>query len=39
MRRLTLSKCDELCRLTARGRIGSLNVSVATAVLMSELTR
>ncbi|MGH7199267.1 MAG: 23S rRNA (guanosine(2251)-2'-O)-methyltransferase RlmB, partial [Planctomycetaceae bacterium] len=39
LRRLTLSKCDELCRLTARGRIGSLNVSVATAVLMSELTR
>jgi 23S rRNA (guanosine2251-2'-O)-methyltransferase len=38
MRRLTFDKCDETCRLTARGEIGSLNVSVAAGVLMSLLT-
>jgi 23S rRNA (guanosine2251-2'-O)-methyltransferase len=37
LRRLTLDKCDETCRLTARGEIGSLNVSVAAGVLMALL--
>jgi 23S rRNA (guanosine2251-2'-O)-methyltransferase len=38
LRRLTLDKCDETCRLTARGQIGSLNVSVAAGVLIALLT-
>ncbi|HEV3301593.1 MAG TPA: RNA methyltransferase [Planctomycetaceae bacterium] len=38
LRRLTLDKCDETCRLTARGEIASLNVSVAAGVLMALLT-
>jgi 23S rRNA (guanosine2251-2'-O)-methyltransferase len=38
LRRLTLDNCDETCRLTARGEIGSLNVSVAAGVLMALLT-
>jgi 23S rRNA (guanosine2251-2'-O)-methyltransferase len=38
LRRLTLDKCDETCRLTARGAIASLNVSVAAGVLMALLT-
>ncbi|HET6324038.1 MAG TPA: RNA methyltransferase [Planctomycetaceae bacterium] len=38
LRRLTLDTCDETCRLSARGEIGSLNVSVAAGVLMSLLT-
>ncbi len=38
LRRLTLDTCDETCRLTARGEIGSLNVSVAAGVLMALLT-
>ncbi len=37
LRRLTLDKCDELCRLTPRGRVTSLNVSVATGVLIAAL--
>jgi 23S rRNA (guanosine2251-2'-O)-methyltransferase len=37
LRRLTLEMCDETCRLTARGAIGSLNVSVAAGVLMALL--
>lgn len=37
LRRLTLDKCDETCRLTAQGEIGSLNVSVAAGVLMALL--
>ena len=39
LRRLTLDKCDRICRLTSRGVVPSLNVSVAAGVLMSELTR
>jgi 23S rRNA (guanosine2251-2'-O)-methyltransferase len=38
LRRLTLDTCDETCRLTARGEIGSLNVSVAAGVLIALLT-
>lgn len=38
LRRLTLDNCDEVCRLTPRGPIGSLNVSVATGVLVAALT-
>jgi 23S rRNA (guanosine2251-2'-O)-methyltransferase len=38
LRRLTVDNCDETCRLTARGEIGSLNVSVAAGVLMALLT-
>lgn len=39
LRRLSLDKCDQVCRMTARGDVPSLNVSVAAGVLMSELTR
>jgi 23S rRNA (guanosine2251-2'-O)-methyltransferase len=38
LRRLTLDKCDETCRLTARGEIASLNASVAAGVLLALLT-
>lgn len=38
LRRLTLDNCDMQCRLTPRGAIASLNVSVAAAVLMSALS-
>jgi 23S rRNA (guanosine2251-2'-O)-methyltransferase len=39
LRRLTLDRCDAVCRLTPRGPIRSLNVSVAAAVLMATLSR
>jgi 23S rRNA (guanosine2251-2'-O)-methyltransferase len=39
LRRLSLDKCDQVCKLTARGTVPSLNVSVAAGVLMAELTR
>ncbi len=38
LRRLTLERCDALCRLTARGPISSLNVSVAAALFMQALS-
>jgi 23S rRNA (guanosine2251-2'-O)-methyltransferase len=38
LRRLTKEQCDTVCRLSPRGRVGSLNVSVATGVLMTWLT-
>jgi 23S rRNA (guanosine2251-2'-O)-methyltransferase len=38
LRRLTLEHCDQICRLTPKGKIGSLNVSVAAGVLMAALT-
>lgn len=38
LRRLTLDKCDAVCRIAPRGKITSLNVSVAAGVLMSSLT-
>jgi len=39
LRRLTLEKCDQICKLTALGTVPSLNVSVAGGILMAELTR
>lgn len=39
LRRLTLDKCDQICRIIQRGAVPSLNVSVAAGVLMAELTR
>ena len=38
LRRLTSEHCDELCRITPKGGIGSLNVSVAAGVLIAALT-
>jgi 23S rRNA (guanosine2251-2'-O)-methyltransferase len=38
LRRLTAETCDELCRISSRGSVGSLNVSVAAGVLMAALT-
>lgn len=38
MRRLTADLCDETCRLTPRGAVQSLNVSVAAAVTLASLT-
>lgn len=37
LRRLTLENCDELCGIPARGKVGSLNVSVATSVVLAAL--
>jgi 23S rRNA (guanosine2251-2'-O)-methyltransferase len=37
LRRLTFEHCDEVCRITASGSVGSLNVSVATGVLLAGL--
>lgn len=39
LRRLTQEHCDLMCRLSPRGPVKSLNVSVAAGVLMAELTR
>jgi 23S rRNA (guanosine2251-2'-O)-methyltransferase len=39
IRRLTLENCDQVCRITPKGRILSLNVSVAAAICMSEFTK
>jgi len=38
LRRLTLETCDAICRITPRGEVGSLNVSVAAGVLTAMLT-
>lgn len=38
LRRLTEQKCDALCRLTPRGGVKSLNVSVAAGILMARLS-
>lgn len=38
LRRLSLDVCDETCRITPRGRVGSLNVSAATAVVVATLS-
>jgi len=38
LRRLTAETCDELCRISSHGSVGSLNVSVAAGVLMAALT-
>jgi 23S rRNA (guanosine2251-2'-O)-methyltransferase len=39
MRRLTRDLCDECVRIPMHGSVGSLNVSVATGVLLFELLR
>ena len=39
LRRLTIDRCDSVCRLAPRGAIRSLNVSVDAAVLMATLSR
>ena len=38
LRRLTLENCDATCRIPAKGKIASLNVSVAAGVLIHHLT-
>ncbi|MBD3673463.1 MAG: 23S rRNA (guanosine(2251)-2'-O)-methyltransferase RlmB [Planctomycetaceae bacterium] len=38
IRRLTSEQCDEMCLISPRGEVSSLNASVAAGVLMSELT-
>lgn len=38
MRRLTTEHCDSVCRITPRGEVTSLNVSVATGILIATLT-
>jgi 23S rRNA (guanosine2251-2'-O)-methyltransferase len=38
MRRLTAEHCDAVCRITPRGEVTSLNVSVATGILIATLS-
>jgi 23S rRNA (guanosine2251-2'-O)-methyltransferase len=38
LRRLTLERCDQICRITPRGAVGSLNASVAAAILIAALS-
>ena len=38
LRRLTLERCDTVCRITPRGRMATLNVSVAAGILMQRLS-
>ncbi|GAB4317704.1 MAG: hypothetical protein Kow0059_10890 [Candidatus Sumerlaeia bacterium] len=38
LRRLTQDACDVICRITPRGAVGSLNVSVAAGIFMAALT-
>jgi 23S rRNA (guanosine2251-2'-O)-methyltransferase len=38
MRRLTEESCDLLCQIPARGKVKSLNVSVAAGILMGHFT-
>ena len=37
LRRLTIERCDQVCRITPRGSIGSLNASVAAGILIASL--
>ncbi|MEZ5950442.1 MAG: TrmH family RNA methyltransferase [Planctomycetaceae bacterium] len=39
LRRLVLEHCDEICQIPATGDVGSLNVSVATGILLAALDR
>ena len=39
IRKLTADKCDHLVRIPMRGKIQSLNVSVATGILLFEILR
>ena len=38
LRRLTLENCDQVCQIPCHGAVTSLNVSVATGVILSQLT-
>ncbi len=38
MRRLTAEHCDAVCRVTSHGAVTSLNVSVATGILIASLS-
>lgn len=38
MRRLTLEHCDTICRISPRGLVTSLNVSVATGIMIATIT-
>ena len=38
MRRLTQENCDLLCKIAPKGKVTSLNVSVAAGILISRLT-
>ena len=38
LRRLTLERCDQICRITPRGVVGSLNASAAAAILIARLS-
>lgn len=38
MRRLTEESCDLVCKITPLGRVGSLNVSVATGVMLTKIS-
>ncbi|WP_437186959.1 TrmH family RNA methyltransferase [Planctomicrobium sp. SH668] len=39
LRRLTQDRCDQLCGIPAIGAVGSLNVSVATGILVATLSQ
>lgn len=39
LRRRTLENCDTICRLTPHGGVTSLNVSVATGIMIANLSR
>ena len=39
LRRLTLERCDEVCAIPSTGAVTSLNVAVATGILLSALSR
>ena len=39
LRRLTTEHCDAVCRITPLGEVTSLNVSVATGILIATLSR
>jgi 23S rRNA (guanosine2251-2'-O)-methyltransferase len=39
MRRLTRERCDLLVRISMRGTVGSLNVSVASGIVLFESLR
>jgi len=38
LRRLTIERCDQMCRITPRGAVGSLNASVAAGILIAALS-
>ncbi len=39
LRRLTLERCDQVCAIPSKGAVTSLNVAVATGILLSALCR